>query len=57
MTAMIDRLINHLPFALGFVLLLIATTSVDKTGRIFRCAVCGSLGDLRARAKVQLARG
>ena len=27
MTAMISRLVNHLPFALGFVLLLFATTS------------------------------
>jgi WD40 repeat protein len=33
----------------------IATTSFDGTVRIYRCEVCGSLRELRARAREQLA--
>jgi WD40 repeat protein len=36
---------------------LIATTSFDGTARIFRCEVCGSMQELRSRARQQLARG
>jgi WD40 repeat protein len=36
---------------------LIATTSFDGTARIYRCEVCGSMQELRARAREQLARG
>ena len=35
----------------------LATAGLDGTARIYRCVVCGSLDELRKRAREQLARG
>ena len=35
----------------------IVTASDDRTARIYRCEACGSLEEVLARARAQLARG